>query len=311
MLTFTKKAIKMTQNLDSYSTPKDFFLYLLSTLTLAVWFWSLITLLFTYINFLFPTSFDMTAFHNQDTVRIYIVNLIIATPVFIYTSMAIRRDYLRFPEKKNIKIRKWLLYFTLFISAVLIMSDLGTLLYYFLGGDVTIRFLLKVLIILALSALLFFFYIRELHQGWKKQAIHLWLITLLTVLCLTLFYGFFLIGSPKKARLEAIDNQRVEALIGIQYQLLHFWSKNHQLPTTLNELTDNVSGFKAPTDPVTNQPFAYQVLASNRFQLCANFTLPSTNEVGKRRMATFNNWNWVHPAGFYCFQRTIDPQKLG
>src|SRR5438132_4874360 len=43
---------------------------------------------------------------------------------------------------------KWLIYLTLFVAALIIIGDLVSLIYNFLGGDVTIKFVLKALSVL-------------------------------------------------------------------------------------------------------------------------------------------------------------------
>ncbi len=61
------------------------------------------------------------------------------------------------PEKAKSEVRRWLSSMTLFVGAVTIMCDVITALYYLVEGDLTVRFMLKVLTILAVTGSLFYY----------------------------------------------------------------------------------------------------------------------------------------------------------
>ena len=55
---------------------------------------------------------------------------------------ALEKIYAVAIEKKQLGIRKWLVYVTLFISGIVLAGDLVTVLYYFIDGqDLTAGFL--------------------------------------------------------------------------------------------------------------------------------------------------------------------------
>jgi hypothetical protein len=194
----------MSLEYNSYNTPKDFFIYFLSVITLYFFFTSLVLLLFHFINQIFPYK-AYNEVRNIQAIRWYVATIIVTLPVYIYTLISLRKDYLRYPEKRNLKVRKWLFYFTLFLAALTAMFDLGTLLYQFLGGAITARFLFKTITLLALVAVLFYFYLGELHRGWDSHKILYWLVGIIMLTLVTLSYGFYLIGSPASAR-KALQN---------------------------------------------------------------------------------------------------------
>jgi hypothetical protein len=303
-----KRGDTVLSNIDkSHNTPRDFFLYLLSVITLYAFFTSLIAILFKIIDIYFSNP---VLFHRVDyleSIRWHIAILLITFPVYIYTSTSIRLDYSRYPEKRNLMIRKWLLYFTLFLAAIVIMFDLGTIIYYFLGGDLTLVFCLKTIVILLLVSAVFFFYLRELHRGWQTKQLRIWTISICAVVIITLLYGFYLAGSPSYARKMLIDKKRVSDLRSIQTAIIQYWQQKQQLPSSLSLLTNSISGFKAPTDPSNQQPYSYRALSTFKFELCATFATQA-QEDRFRPVNDFSGWNWSHPAGLYCFQRTIDPE---
>jgi hypothetical protein len=61
-------------------------------------------------------------------------------------------------------IRKWLIYFTLFAAALIIIGDLVTLLNRFLEGELTVRFLLKVLAVFFVAGSVFYYYLWDLRK---------------------------------------------------------------------------------------------------------------------------------------------------
>lgn len=146
-------------NIRPKSGPRDVFLHLLSILTLYFSAGSFLALIFQYINIYFPdpaTYFSPTDAYN--TIRWSIASLIVVFPTYILTTRYLNKLYLSAPEKLNLRSRKWLIYFTLFAGGVIIIGDLVTLVYNLLGGELTARFILKVLAVLFVAGSVFGYY---------------------------------------------------------------------------------------------------------------------------------------------------------
>ena len=73
------------------------------------------------------------------------------------------------PEKRSSKVRKWLTYITLFIAAGIIIGDLITVVTGLLAGELTMRFILKALIVLVIAATIFGYYLWSLRQEEKES----------------------------------------------------------------------------------------------------------------------------------------------
>ncbi|HRH32483.1 MAG TPA: DUF5671 domain-containing protein, partial [bacterium] len=129
------------------STARDVFSHLLAIATLYVGVISFTTLCFQYINVKFPDLLNLYYSGALDTIRQAMAALIVVWPVFILMSWLIQRDIKADPDKHNVGIRKWLLYLTLFVTSITIIVDLVTLINYFLNGEITTRFILKVLVV--------------------------------------------------------------------------------------------------------------------------------------------------------------------
>ena len=59
----------------------------------------------------------------------------------------------------NEVIKKWVVYIILFLSAIVIMVDLVALIRYFVSGEITARFILKVVVVLITASIVGKYYI--------------------------------------------------------------------------------------------------------------------------------------------------------
>src|SRR3989344_3154358 len=148
--------------------PKDVFLHLLAIITLYASAISFSVLLFQYINVLIPDPLGVGGYYyaqgaNQ-TIRWSLAMLMVIFPVFLGANWFLNKDYRAHPEKRNARIRKWLLYFTLFVAALIIIGDVVALIYNLLGGELTARFLLKMLTILFVAGSVFGYYLADIRK---------------------------------------------------------------------------------------------------------------------------------------------------
>lgn len=147
------------------TSPKDVFLHLLAIITLYVSAGSFVTLLFQFVNILFPDALNSYEYTGAiSTMRRSISALVIIFPVYVLTSWYLGRSYQKNPLKRNLRIRKWLIYFTLFAASLIIIGDLVTLIYNLLNGDLTVRFLLKILAVLLVSGSVFGYYFWDVRK---------------------------------------------------------------------------------------------------------------------------------------------------
>src|SRR5690606_27640439 len=97
--------------------------------------------------------------YTSQAMRWSVASLVIAFPVFLYLSWLMGRAIRREPMKRASRVRKWLTYLTLFIAASVLVGDLITLLYNFLGGELGLRFMLKVLTVGVIAGTVFVYYL--------------------------------------------------------------------------------------------------------------------------------------------------------
>lgn len=295
------------------STAKDVFAHLFAIVTLYVSVVSFIVLGFQYIDVSFPDALNFYYTGALDAIRGGMASLIVMWPAFVGISWFIQKDVKTDSEKREIGIRKWLLYLTLFATAITIVVDLITLVNYFLNGEITTRFVLKVLVVLATAIAVFAYYLWDLRSdaGAKSMVPKKTAIATSLVVLATIVLGFLLVGSPAQQRKVRFDDQRVSELTSIQYEIANFYSTKRVLPTSLADLTNALSGFTTPTDPSTGAQFEYSVKSALSFELCATFETDSVT-TGLQTVPSYGGYglpdqNWTHGTGRTCFTRTIDP----
>lgn len=297
------------------SAAKDVFSYLLMIAMLYVGVISFVGLLWQYVEVKFPDALNFYYSAASGAIRGYISALLIVWPVMIFMTWLIGKDLAKDPSKKDSRIRKWLLYLTLFLAAITIIIDLITLINSFLSGEITTRFVLKVLVVLVVAVAVFAYYLWELRRdpSKKTEITRMAAIASVVIVIAAIVIGFFIVGSPAKQRAMRFDAQRMQDLQMIQSNLVNYWTQKSKIPSQLIELTDSLSGFTPPTDPDTHQPYEYLVKSALSFELCATFAYPSesaqfTLKSYPMLYRTDGMDNWSHTSGYVCFERIIDPE---
>lgn len=302
------------------TTPKDFFLYAFAAGALYFCATTLITLLWQLINAWLPEA-TYLGFYEADAVssmlRWAIALLIIVFPAYIGAMWWIGKDIDHEPAKRELWVRRWFIWATLFLAAITLLGDLVYLLYALLGGDVTSRFILKALSVAVVAAAVFGYhwYLLKRKPGasiMKRKAITA--VASLAVLA-AVVAGFCVVGSPSNARAVENDQERVAALQSMQYQVTNFWQQKQRLPNTAQELIDPASPEPLPVDPQTGAIYEYEKVGEYDFALCANFETDSQkaqqSEKGNRAPydVPTDMSSWEHGIGETCFSRTIDPER--
>ena len=294
--------------------PRDFFMHLFAFGTLYASAVALISLWFQYINEWFPDPLQPMYLYGYEQMRVPMAVLIVVFPVFIFLARWISKQIAIDPERKELRIYKWLVYFTLFISAITVVVDLITLIYNFLGGDLTARFGLKMLIVLVVALAVFGYYLWHLRSDIAATVKKRKILTFATIVVIvgSIILGFFIVGSPASARAVKFDQQRINDLQNLQGEITNYWQQKRVLPANLNLLEDSLRGFIVPIDPRTRENYEYAILDPLKFKLCAVFeTKGGWDQYGGYGMVDvypgMQRTSWYHDAGRTCFERTIDP----
>jgi hypothetical protein len=312
----------METTASSKAGPKDFFLFAGAMIALYGSVVSFITLSFEYINRAFPDKLAGYADPYAGSVRFAMAALIVFAPLTLTLFRLIRSSIAADPERAGTWVRRWALVFTLFIAGLTIAIDLITLINAFLGGELTTRFLLKAAIVLLVAGAIFLHFLADLKGYWIQEVRKANMIGVAAG-ALALFAvvaGFLVIGTPGEMRMARYDAQKVGDLQTIQWQVVNYWQQKQELPATLSDLADPLSGMTIPVDPETAAPYRYEVTGANSFTLCATFNVESQDLSGQGSYPARDismsygfvgemDQNWWHGAGETCFTRTIDPER--
>jgi hypothetical protein len=139
---------------------RDAFWYLLMFGALYTSAFYLGDLLFGFINRAFPDNLeygDRTEY-VESGIRWATAALIVAFPVFLFTAWKTGKEIAAEPARRNSALRKWLTYITLLVAAAALVTDGITLVYNVLSGELTLRFILKVLVVAAIASAGFGYY---------------------------------------------------------------------------------------------------------------------------------------------------------
>lgn len=296
---------------------------------MVAFYWTVIAyifLVFDYINYTFPNPLSYyPADPYQSGISFEMASLIVMLPLFMFLMRFIRKDIAVDPSRKEIWVRRWLLILTLFVAGIAMAGDFIALLTTFLNGEeMTIAFLLKVLVIFLVAAGVFMHFSADLRGYWdtwpmRKRYVS---IGVGVLAAMTIVAGFFIVGTPAEARLARFDAQKVIDLQTIQSQVLSYYQAKQKLPAALADINTSLAYGPLPVDVQTGREYVYQMTGTLTFKLCADFNGASRNlqQVGDLGVYTvpitvtpigatkgMAQDNWQHESGIVCFDRTIDP----
>ncbi len=310
----------MKKQIKEHGTPKDVFVHLLATVTVAMSVIAFTTIWFQVVNILFPDPLTYS-YGSIDLIRGMIAATIVGWPIYLFLARIIKNDIVASPDKQNIRVRKWLMYLTLFVASIVLIINLVTLLTGFLGGELTTRFALKIVSVFIAAGGTFGYYLWDVKRDvTEKTQVPIATAVISTVLIIaTLVVGFLQIGSPKTQRAIKLDNQRVDHLSQINYQLLASFQEKGSIPGTLDEVFAQAPWLATQTDPETKQNYEYRKLSETQFELCATFALSSDanknidsmiRPTPYKEYGFISTTDWTHSEGRNCFTRTLDPTVI-
>lgn len=129
------------------------------------------SLIFQFINKAFPDPASARWMTEMSSYRIRwsASVLIVAFPVYLYVAYLLNKAVRKDPVKRTSRVRKWLTYITLYIAAGALVGDLVTLVNNLLGGELTVRFILKFLTVAVIAGSIFLYYLSGLRKEEQEQ----------------------------------------------------------------------------------------------------------------------------------------------
>jgi len=297
------------QNTSMNSVPrpktsaKDFFLNLGAIVALYTFVGNLISLLFTIIDRAYPVI-NSYNYYGSYSISWPVATLIIVFPIYILLMWLLEKGYTREPEKKSVGIRKWLSYITLFLAGLALAGDLVYVLYYFIDGqELTTGFIMKALSILVVALGVFYYYISDIMVKLNGASRKVWTIVSVVIILASIVWGFSVLGSPRSQQLLKYDMQKVNDLININGLVINYYQLKGTLPKTLSDMA-----YSNIVDSQSGKPYQYEKTGETTYNLCAEFN-KAANDKYNPSTYPYDDFIRVHPAGRYCYGRTINPSQ--
>src|SRR5690606_23479569 len=145
---------------------REAFEYLLLFATLYLSAWHLGSLLFDLVDHVLPDPADPAYRLRRlgPSMRWSISALVVAFPLVAWLARRIGGDVAREPVRRLSPVRRWLTYLTLFVAASVLVGDLVALVYNVLGGEASLRFVLKVAVVGVIAGAVFGYYLSDLRR---------------------------------------------------------------------------------------------------------------------------------------------------
>lgn len=275
---------------NAAESARDAFLYLLAFSTLATWACALGSLWFRLIEHWLPDSVVSPYVYSfRSTITWQMASILVALPIFLFVMRLILRETRANPERVESGVRKWLTYIALFLAATGVVSDLVCFVDYLLRGEITPRFVLKCLTVLAICGSIFGYYLGFLRG---RTSDRLFALAAVGGACAAVFCGLAVTGTPAVQRQLEGDYRRVQDLQSITGLLREIPS----LPSSLAEVAATRPGLRV-RDPETGRAYEYTRKSDTEFELCATFSAASEMPDG-----SYGNGFWRHPQGRACFR---------
>ncbi len=153
-----------------YVSAREAFLYLVFFLLLGILTWNLGSLLFALIDRGTPDPLDRTGFVTgsqlwETQIRSAIAGLVVGAPLFVWLARDIHKQRRANPAMQRSRVRKWLTYITLVITACTLIGDAIGIVYNYLSGELSTRLLLKLIVVAAIAGAVFLYFIRDAERG--------------------------------------------------------------------------------------------------------------------------------------------------
>jgi len=148
----------------AYMSAKEVFIYLVFFAALYASAIAVGNIGFRFVDLTFPDPVDVRGFGYSSQIRWSLASLIVSFPLFLTAFRAIERQLPNNPQLRRSPPRRWLTYMTLFIAGLILAGDMITLIYNALGGELTIRFVLKVAIVGVIAGGIFVYFFTEMRR---------------------------------------------------------------------------------------------------------------------------------------------------
>lgn len=158
-----------------YGSMWDSFEHILMFISMYVLYISFALMLHLYIDRWVPgVNSDIFggssyASFNDSLLRGYMAALIVSFPLFSYFFLKITKNTKANPTIRNLGSRKFLIYATLIITFIVVLTNVVQAVFGFLNGNVTFNFILHFLDTVGISSIIFIYYLGQVKEDRNNQ----------------------------------------------------------------------------------------------------------------------------------------------
>lgn len=291
------------------------FYYLLSLVALVFMGISTGMIAFSIIDKMLPDALNFTNANFDGPLRFAISALLISTPIFYFISNLIASGLKKQEIAKDSGVRRWLTYFTLLVSSLIMLGVFISVINNFLAGDLTSQFILKAVAVFVIAAAVFSFYFYDIKRDdlvKKDKVVKIFFWASLALVTAAFVASWFFVESPKTARNRRLDQLVINNISSLESVINNYYSVSQKLPDSLEVLVNDKSLYldqNILVDPETRVPIVYQKSGETEFQLCATFrtdSLAGTTGVGARPVS-YPSYagDKNHAAGYQCLKGNL------
>ncbi|MEK7557588.1 MAG: DUF5671 domain-containing protein [Patescibacteria group bacterium] len=300
-------------NSTSNNSAKFAFFYALSLVALVFMATSVGMIIFQIINKNIIDVIDQYSSNYSPTdLKLAISALIISAPIFYFTIWQIFKNLITGALSKDSAIRRWLTYFILLIVSIVMIGWFIGAINNFLGGEITVKFILKAITAILISAIIFTFYFydikREDVDKKNNKIILTYFYCSLIIIVAVFIASLFFVESPAKTRNRKLDNAILQRFDRIDSEIQSYYIDKKKLPDNFKVLLAGQSYLNSDDlkDPATNVAFDYKVSGGGSYQLCANFRLSNKDKnIQDEGMNDNFKERWSHEIGYQCLNQKI------
>lgn len=297
-------------NMNNKNNAKYAFYYLLSLVALIFLGLSVGMIAFGIINQTIPDALN-NYLGSDGQLKFAISAILIAAPIYYWLSWLISRGLRRNELDKESGLRRWLTYFILLVSSVIILGEFISVINNLLSGELGGRFVLKALVVLFISGTVFVYYFYDMKREVKAEpskANRVFFFASLAVVLATFIAAWFFVESPQIARARRLDQALVGNIYSLESVINNYYTSAKKLPENLAELQADQSIYldsQILSDPETKAPIEYKKTAADAFELCATFRLDSSTGKDGSSAPYYAGDNKNHRAGYQCLKGNL------
>jgi len=288
------------------------FYYLLSLAALIFTALSFGMIIFSIIDKIIPDVLNYSGLGNDSQLKFAISAIFIAAPIFYFISGLIHKGLHKGELEKDSAIRRWLTYFIILVSSLIILGVFIGVINNFLAGELTGRFIFKSLTVLFISGVTFSFYFYDIKRSdpdKADQVVKIFFFASLALVLAAFVASWFFVESPKTARNRRLDQAVVQNMYNLESAVNNYYERHQKLPADLTELQADRNVYLNPNmmmDPETKTPIIYNNLGGKDFELCATFRTDSISETQKATSYVgLDMNNKDHLAGYQCLRGNL------